>query len=104
VFNKLEESKNLNIEQALAKVAQKSELIEQINDYTVEIDQLIVQRKKVTSRIKVADMPMEIRYNKLKQESKKLKNAILMIAYRVEKQLYTIRLTSFTHATKKMGA
>ena len=102
VFNKLEESKNLNIEQALEKVAQKSELIEQINDYKLEIDQLIVQRKKVPSRIKVADMPKEIRYNKLKQESKKLKNAILMIAYRAETALYNT-LNEFYPCNKKDG-
>jgi hypothetical protein len=102
VFKKLEGAQNLNIEQAIEAVAKKSELIEQIDNYTIEIDQLVEQRKKVPSRIKVADMPEEIRYNKLKQESKKLKNAILMIAYRAETALYNT-LNEFYPCNKKDG-
>jgi hypothetical protein len=35
-------------------------------------------------------MPDELRFNKLKTESKKLKNIILMIAYRAESSLYSL--------------
>ena len=47
-------------------------------------------------------MPEETRYNKLKQESKKLKNAILMIAYRAETALYNIMEDKYKN-TKKDG-
>jgi hypothetical protein len=42
------------------------------------------QRAQVTARIKLADMPNQVRYNKLKQESKMLLNIIKMICYRAE--------------------
>ena len=47
-------------------------------------------------------MPEEKRYNKLKQEGKKLKNAILMLAYRSESALYGI-MSEFYKDTEKEG-
>jgi len=42
------------------------------------------QRDKVAAKIKLKDMPDQIRYNKLKPESKILMNIIKMICYRAE--------------------
>ena len=67
---------------------QNEQITEQIEDYTKEINLLILKRKGVPSRIKIKDMPENIRYNKLIEESKKLKNIILMLAYRAESSLY----------------
>jgi len=47
-------------------------------------------------------MPEEKRYNKLKQEGKKLKNAILMLGYRAESALYSI-MSEFYKDTEKEG-
>ncbi len=47
-------------------------------------------------------MPKDLRYNKLKLESKKFKNAILMIAYRAETSLYNL-LAQFYKGSKKDG-
>ena len=90
VFKKMEESATGTIDQVFKDIGQNSDLIEQINDYNEEINQLLNQRKTVPSRISIAQMPEEDRYNKLKQESKKLKNAILMIAYRAESAMYNV--------------
>ncbi|MDR3266675.1 MAG: hypothetical protein LBT24_03795, partial [Tannerella sp.] len=76
--------------------------IEQIEDYRREIEELLVERKKLPPKIKVQDMPEEDRYNKLKTESKKLKNIILMIAYRAESALYAL-LPAFYKNTFKDG-
>jgi hypothetical protein len=102
VFNKMENNENLTIEQALDKLSQKSDLLLKIEDYNNEIEQLIEMRKNMPSRIKVSEMPEHKRYNKLKQESKKLKNAILMLAYRAETTLYNT-LYEFYPSSKKDG-
>ena len=47
-------------------------------------------------------MPQEQRYNRLKQESKKLKNAIIMLVYRAESALYNT-LSEFYKSTEKEG-
>jgi hypothetical protein len=87
----------------LIKVMTKNPLlIEQINDYNDQAKTLVAQRKQTPSRITIAQMPEGKRYNKLKQEGKKLKNAIIMIAYRAESALYTI-LSQYYKATEKEG-
>lgn len=102
VFNKMDSNNDNTIEQAIKDIAQNSDLIEQINQYNEQINQLLKERNGVPPRIKVEDMPEETRYNKLKQESKKLKNAILMIAYRAETALYNIMESEYKN-TKKDG-
>jgi len=47
-------------------------------------------------------MPQEKRYNKLKQEGKKIKNAIIMLAYRAESVLFNA-LRDFYKYTGKEG-
>jgi len=74
--------------------------IEQIEDYHKEIERLLTQRKGIHPTIRVQDMPEEQRYNKLKTESKKLKNIILMIAYRAESALYALLPDFYKNATK----
>ena len=47
-------------------------------------------------------MPKEKRYDKLKQESKKYKNAIVVLAYRAETVLYSV-LSEFFKETENNG-
>lgn len=102
VFSKIEINEDLTIEQALEKFAKKSDLLLKIDEYSADIEQLLEQRSKLKSRIKIAEMPQDKRYNKLKPESKKLKNAILMIAYRAETTLYN-SMNEFYTSNKKDG-
>lgn len=88
VFVKINKTEDLTIEKALESVNRKSELILKMDEYQKQINELIEQRKDIKPRISIADMPHQEKYNKLKTESKKLKNAILMIAYRAESALY----------------
>lgn len=55
-----------------------------------EIKAMVEQRKAIPARIKLADMPEEKRYNKLKTESKLFINIIRMIAYRAETVLLNL--------------
>ena len=102
VYKKIEENPDKTIEQVKESMFKTSKLIEQINDYDQQIAQLLKEREPVPSRISLSEMPEEERYNKLKQESKKYKNAILMLAYRAESALYNT-LSDFYKYTHKEG-
>lgn len=52
--------------------------------YKNELLDLIVKRKSTPYKITLDQMPEQIRHNKLKTESKKLKNIIVMLCYRAE--------------------
>ena len=102
VYKKMEVHEQQTYEDILKKVAKNSSLMEQISIFDDEIKALLQKRKSTPSRITVADMNQESRYNRLKQEGKKLKNAIVMIAYRAESSLYNI-LSEFYKSTYKDG-
>lgn len=102
VYQKINENDQANHDQIMKNLAKCSPLIEQINEYTIEINTHIEKRKATPARITVAQMPPEHRYNKLKQEGKKLKNAIAMIVYRSESALFNI-LDEYYPGNKKDG-
>ncbi len=62
----------------------QTRLVEQINIHQQQEELIIEQRSKIAPRIKLKDMPLQTRYNKLKPESKMLMNIIKMICYRAE--------------------
>jgi hypothetical protein len=90
IFQKMENNSKTDIENFAQTIAESSHLIEKINEYNDEIQKLIKGRKNQPARIAIAKMPEEQRYNKLKTESKKLKNAVIMVVYRAETALYNI--------------
>jgi len=90
VFQKMESENDKTIEEVKNDIINTSDLIEKINAFNSEINVLLKERGKKASRISLAEMPQEQRYNKLKQESKKYKNAILMLAYRSETALFNL--------------
>jgi Transposase protein len=90
VFRKIEGQEDKTIEQIKTDITNTSDLIDQINNYNQQINELKEQRSKEPSRVSLAELPEEKRYNKLKKESKKFKNAIVMLAYRAETALYGI--------------
>lgn len=72
----LEEIPGLNTKQAV--------LLEQIEEHQLTEKNLENELNKISPRIKLKDMPEQIRYNKLKNESKMLMNIVKMICYRAE--------------------
>ena len=86
----------------MQKILKSSSLIDKIKEFNDKIKDLTEKRKSLPSRISIAQMPVELRYNKLKTESKKLKNAIVMLSYRAESSLYNI-LSEFYKSTEKEG-
>lgn len=102
VLGKLEGKEMETIDTAMKGIAKSSELIEQINQYKATIDTLTTKRASIASHITVGQMPEGKRYNKLKQEGKKIKNAILMLAYRAESALFN-SLKEYYKYTDKEG-
>lgn len=90
IAEKLQEKdqQELTIEQALKNMTESCQLLEQLQAYDEDIEALLQQRSHQPARITVEEMPEEKRYNKLLAEGKRLKNAILMLAYRSESALY----------------
>jgi len=102
VYQKIESKEGKTIEQVKSDITNTSDLIEQINSYKQEITLLIEKRSAEPSRISLAEMPEKKRHNKLKQESKKFKNAIVMLAYRAETALYNV-LSEFFKGAQNNG-
>lgn len=90
MYNKIEDNEEMTIDQVKKKIAKHSDVLLKIDNYEQEINHLLEKRKSIPAKIKIKDMPEEKRYNKLKTESKKLKNILLMIAYRAETALYNL--------------
>jgi hypothetical protein len=102
ILQQMEGKTTTSIDHLEQIILKSSSLIEKINGYNDEINILLAKRKTKPSRISIAEMPEDKRYNKLKQESKKLKNAIIMLVYRAESALYNI-MTEFYNDTEKEG-
>ena len=88
------------MQQLNAILLKNDKLVQSINEHSQEVESLLKRRKEVPARITVQQMPQDQRYNKLIQESKKLKNAIVMIDYRAESALYNILAEIYKDAKK----
>lgn len=90
----IEQGVEVSLDQMPSLTAKQQTLYEKIKEQQQAQTLIEQQRVKVTARIKLADMPNQVRYNKLKQESKMLINIIKMICYRAETAVASI-LASF---------
>ena len=75
-----------NIKENLDKtnLLKQAKLKEEINNWQEKEQQLLAQRKLMSYRIPIKDMPEDIRYNRLHTESKYFHNIVKMICYRAE--------------------
>jgi predicted small metal-binding protein len=99
LYQKMEPHKDL-AEELHKIITCQEDIIDQINTYQEEIQACTDQRKGIPSRIRIDQMPVDKQYNMLKQESKKLKNIILMMAYRAESSLYGLLPEFYANARK----
>jgi hypothetical protein len=90
LYNKIDPENTDSIDKLKKVITREDSLINQINDFTEVINNLIRERKLVESRISINNLPPDKQYNMLKQESKKLKNIIAMLAYRAESSLFNL--------------
>lgn len=101
VYEKMEALSNHTIEQAQQHIGKSSNLFNEIENYELQITDLLQSRCDTPYKIKLADMPHHVRHEKLKQESKKFKNAIIMLAYRAETALYNTLHRIFKDSAKQ---
>lgn len=102
LFKKINKNGQPGIEEMNNILTKNVASVQLINEHNRQIESLLEKRNEMPSRITVEQMPKEKRYDKLVQESKKLKNAIVMIDYRAESALYNI-LGEFYKDAKKDG-
>ena len=91
----VEQNLDATLEQVKEKLQEQAELQEKLDAYKVEIEEKNKARKEVSYYIELKDMPSDMRYNKLKTESKLFINTIKMIAYRAETAVANILIPYF---------
>jgi hypothetical protein len=84
LFNLLQEQQNDSVDKQKKNDKKLAELHEEINQLKHDEESFLKLRKQQPYYIKLKDMPVEKRYNKLKSESKLFINIIKMICYRAE--------------------
>ncbi len=84
LFPLAEQSIEVLLEDIPGLTGKQANLLEQIEKHQLTEKDLQHQLSKIAARIKLKDMPGQIRYNKLKNESKMLMNIVKMICYRAE--------------------
>lgn len=72
-----------------------------LEQYNKEEEELLEQRKKQQPRITIVQMPNQVRYNKLKTESKILMNVVKMICYRAESAVASLLTPYLENAEKE---
>lgn len=87
MYQLVTEQSDKTIDYVAETIEENDTLQQKINDFLEEINKQEEERKKLSPRIALKDMPEQVRYNKLKTESKLFINTIKMIAYRAETAL-----------------
>ena len=98
----MENNINQSINETNKWLQKQAILKEKMEELQVQINQKEKELSLITAKIKLADMPEQIRYNQLKKESKMFMNIIKMIAYRAETALFNL-ITPFYNNQEKDG-
>jgi len=93
-----EQCMDATIEHIPALCGQQIALKEKIEQHELLENEIVQQRSSIPPRIKINQMPLQEKYNKLKTESKQLMNIIKMICYRAETAVANI-LTEYLKGT-----
>jgi hypothetical protein len=100
LYQKIEPHQDGLAEELQKIIIREEDIVDQINTYQEEIQTCITERKGIASRIRIDQLPVDKQYNMLNQESKKLKNILLMLAYRAESSLYGLLPEFYPNARK----
>ena len=102
LFAKIEDSLAADIDVTKQALQQQSQLQEAIVTYEQEIQDLMTELKGIPKYVKIKEMPMDCRYNKLKTESKFFMNTIRMIVYRAETAVANVLAPSYNRASEEV--
>lgn len=84
LFELIEENLKDSLENTPKQLQKQAKEKEELEILLRKEEELIKQRSEIPSRIKIKDMPENIKYNRLHIESKHFQNIIKMICYRAE--------------------
>ena len=84
LLKSLQENSEESLESTPRHLKFQNQLIEQITELEKQLFELKYIRKQSPYKITIADMPEQLKYNKLHEESKLLQNIIKIICYRAE--------------------
>lgn len=84
LFQLMEENIKDKLENVPKQLTKQAREQEEVDILKKQEEELLQQRKKTPSRIKIKDMPEHLKYNRLHIESKHFQNIVKMICYRAE--------------------
>ena len=84
LFSLTEEAIEASLDNIPALQKKQMLLLEKIEIHQQSEQKIIDDRSKIPAKIKLKNMPQQVRYNKLRPQSKMLINIIKMICYRAE--------------------
>ena len=97
-----EENAKTDLDQTPKYIAAQLKLSKELQTLKEQEKSLIEKRKLQPYKITVGQMPEELRYNKLKTESKHLQNIIKMICYRAETAFSNIIAAEYKKKTNEI--
>ena len=100
LFAFIEENLDASVECFGEIIEKQTRWKEKQNELEALIKHAVELRKSLPSRIALKDMPQNIKYNRLKKESKIFMNIIKMISYRAETVLFNIIKPLYKNADK----
>lgn len=100
------QQKNLtdDLDNARQYLDKQLDITEQLHELQARETELLEQRSRIPSRIKIKDMDEQVRYNKLHTESKRFQNMIKMICYRAETSCANMLSDSFKKSMNEKRA
>ena len=101
IYERMQTQPSQTIESMQEQIAKSTQLVDQISEHDTKIRQLQASRQQTPSRITVDQMDVQQRYEKLKVESKKFKNTIIMLAYRSETAMFNLMQEHYSNAKKE---
>ena len=102
LFKLQEDNLNDDLDNANSYLKKQLSIKEELNDLKNQENILIETRAQIPYKIKIEDMPDNIKYNKLHMESKRFQNIIKMICYRAETSFASLLSPNFNkHINEK---
>ena len=100
----VEENIEGEMEQTEKNVEKQLYLRQDIELLEAEEQEILVQRKQTPYKISIGEMPEDVRYNKLKTESKHLQNIIKIICYRAETAIANLLAAHYRKSSNEIRA
>lgn len=95
LFELMENNINDNLDKANHYLKEQAKVREELKILEIQEKDLLAKRAKTPSRMKIKDMPENIKYTKLNIESKRFQNTIKMICYRAETSFANLLAVNF---------